>query len=75
MTSERLTGQLTDQSGHCPFAGHYFEPENCGRMLCNRPFASRVIHMVQNHHAEEEGTHWEKFCLSCPGASIAPKHV
>ena len=65
MTGERLTGQLTNQiqSGHCPLTGLYLSQRIVGRMLCNRPFASRVIHMVQNHHAEEEGTHWEKFCL------------
>ena len=58
-----------------------------GRMLCDGPFASGVIHMVQNCHGDEEGTHWDKaekgltsfkhgdfFCLSCPGASLAPQH-
>ena len=28
-----------------------------GRMLYNGPFASGVIHMVQDCHADEEGTH------------------
>ena len=42
---KRLTGQLPNQSGHCPLTGHYFEPwshaTKCGPYTIPQPMADK----------------------------------